>query len=66
MKEIIKWVGRIVAIAADCKSADFGLRWFESNPAHYKVSYNLDAYWVIDLISVSSRKIVRSPLIDLQ
>ena len=27
-------VGRIVAIAADCNSADFGLRWFESNPAH--------------------------------
>lgn len=32
-----KWVGRIVAIAADCKSADFGLRWFESNPAHLYV-----------------------------
>ena len=31
------WVGRIVAIAADCKSADFGLRWFESNPAHLYV-----------------------------
>ena len=29
------WAGRIVAIAADCKSADFGLRWFESNPAHF-------------------------------
>ena len=29
------WVGRIAAIAADCKSADLGLRWFESNPAHY-------------------------------
>lgn len=28
------WVGRIVASAADCKSADFGHRWFESNPAH--------------------------------
>ena len=27
--------GRIAAIAADCKSADFGLRWFESNPAHF-------------------------------
>ena len=27
-------VGRIVAIAADCKSADFGLRQFESGPAH--------------------------------
>ena len=25
--------GRIAAIAADCKSADFGLRWFESNSA---------------------------------
>ena len=24
-----------MAIAADCKSADLGLRWFESNPAHY-------------------------------
>ena len=31
------WVGRIVAIAADCKSAYFGIRWFESNPAHFKV-----------------------------
>lgn len=29
------WVGRIAAIAADCKSADFGLRWFESNPVHF-------------------------------
>ena len=28
------WVGRIVAIAADCKSADSGLRQFESGPAH--------------------------------
>ena len=28
------WVGRIVAIAADCKSADSGLRRFESGPAH--------------------------------
>ena len=28
------WAGRIAAIAADCKSADHGLRWFESNPAH--------------------------------
>ena len=31
----IIWVGRIAAIAADCKSADYGLRWFESNPAHF-------------------------------
>ena len=23
-----------MASAADCKSADFGLRWFESNPTH--------------------------------
>ena len=34
---LIIWVGRIAAIAADCKSAYFGIRWFESNPAHFKV-----------------------------
>ena len=28
------WVGRIVAIAAGCKPAVFGYRWFKSNPAH--------------------------------
>ena len=31
---VILRVGRIAAIAADCKSADFGLRQFESGPAH--------------------------------
>ena len=35
IKGVILWVDRIVAIAADCKSTDFGLRWFESNPAHF-------------------------------
>ena len=34
---VTPWVGRIVAIAADCKSADFGLRQFESGPAHLYV-----------------------------
>ena len=28
------WVGRIVAIAVDCKSASFGIPWFESKSAH--------------------------------
>ena len=30
----LRFDGRIVAIAADCKSADSGLRQFESGPAH--------------------------------
>lgn len=28
------WEGRIAAIAADCKSATFGFREFESHPSH--------------------------------
>ena len=27
--------GRIAAIAAGCKSADFGLRWFKHSPAQF-------------------------------
>ena len=30
------WVSRLAAMAADCKSAGFILRWFESNLAHQK------------------------------
>ena len=30
----VSWVGRIVAIAPGCKPGDFGLRRFESCPAH--------------------------------
>lgn len=43
------WVGRIVAIAADCKSADFGLRQFESGPAHLclRVRVGLRYHWHI-------------------
>ena len=36
------WVGRIVAIAADCKSADSGLRQFESGPAHLCLRVRVD------------------------
>ena len=43
------WVGRIVAIAEDCKSADSGLRQFESGPAHLclRVRVGLRCHWHI-------------------
>ena len=31
----IVWVDRIAASAADCKSVDFGHRWFESTRKRY-------------------------------
>lgn len=31
-----KWGVRIVAIAEDCKSPLFGVRWFDSNTPHHK------------------------------
>lgn len=31
------WVSRIVAIAWDCKSHSFGIRWFESNFTHQSI-----------------------------
>ena len=34
------WVDCIAAITAVCKTVDFGLRWFESNPTHLLFIYN--------------------------